>query len=66
MSQTHSRTHSLTMLRLILSTIYPLLVDRFGRPLRFCHREFDKEAVSDLMVRVSPLTLFYTLGIDVF
>ncbi len=25
----------------------PLLVDRFGRSLRFCHQEFDQEAISD-------------------
>ncbi len=28
-------------------TIYPLFVDRFGRSLRVCHIEFDKEAISD-------------------
>ncbi len=38
MSQTHSRTKE---------TISPLFVDQFGRYLRFCHLEFDKEAISD-------------------
>ena len=27
--------------------IFPLFVDRFGRSLRFCHLEFDKEAITD-------------------
>ena len=28
-------------------SISPLFVDRFGRSLRFCHLELDKEATSD-------------------
>ena len=30
-----------------LTAISPLFVDRFGRTLRFCYLEFDKEAISD-------------------
>ena len=35
------------MLRLAFKTISPLFVDRFGRSLRYCYLEFDKEALSD-------------------
>ena len=40
-------TPSLTHRHSAFSTIYPLLVDRFGRSLQFCNLEFDKEAISD-------------------
>ncbi len=41
-------THSLTTLRLALSTIPPLFtLDPFGRYSRFCHIDFDKEVISD-------------------
>ena len=30
-----------------LSAISLLLVDRFGRSLRFCHLDFDKDAIYD-------------------
>ncbi len=46
MSQTHSVTPSFPG-RLAISDISPLFVDRFGRSLRFCHLEFDKEAIYD-------------------
>ena len=37
-------------------TIYPVFVDRFGRSLRFCHLEFDMEAISDgFMVHIRVL-----------
>ncbi len=40
-------THSLTE-RLAFSSKYPgFFVDKFGRPLRFCYQEFDKEAIFD-------------------
>ena len=42
-----SQTHSLTKSRLALLTISPLFVDGYERSLRFCHIEFDKEAISD-------------------
>ncbi len=42
----HSLTHSLTMSRLALSALSPLVVNRFGRSLRLCYLEFDKEAIS--------------------
>ncbi len=42
-----SQTYSLTTSCLALSTISSLFVDRFGRSLRFCHVEIDKEENSD-------------------
>ncbi len=39
--------HSLAHGRLAFSTISPLFVDQFGRSLRFCYLEFNKEAISD-------------------
>ena len=33
--------------RLALSAISPVFVDRFGYSLRFCHLEFDDEAIYD-------------------
>ncbi len=39
--------HLLTTLHLAFSIIYPLFVDRFRHSLRFCQREFDKEAITD-------------------
>ncbi len=41
MSQIHSLNHK------AFSTISPLLVDQFGRSLRFCYLEFVKIAISD-------------------
>ncbi len=41
---TNSHRQSL-MGRLAVSAISPLFVDRFGLSLRFCHLEFDKEAI---------------------
>ncbi len=38
---------SLTHKRLAFSSISPLIVDRFGSSLRFCHLELDKEAFYD-------------------
>ncbi len=35
------------MSRFAYSTVSPLLVDRCGRSLQFCHLEFDKEVISD-------------------
>ena len=40
-------SHSHTKSRLALSAISPFFVDPFGRSLRFCYLEFDKEAISD-------------------
>ena len=44
-----SQTHSLTG-RFAVSAISALFVIRLGRFLRFCHIEFDKEAISDVFV----------------
>ncbi len=44
MSQTPSLTHG----KFSFSAIFSLFVDRFGRSLRFCHLEFDKEANSNV------------------
>ncbi len=38
-------TDSLTQRSLTFSAIIPLFVDRFGRSVRICHLEFDKEAM---------------------
>ncbi len=38
-------TDSLTTSHLAFSTIFPLFVNRFELSLRFCYREFDKEAI---------------------
>ncbi len=46
MDVTDSLSHSLTG-RLAFSSISQLFVDRNGRSLHFCHKEFDKEAISD-------------------
>ena len=43
---TDSPPQSLTS-RLALSIISLLFVDRFGRSVRFCHLEFDKEDIYD-------------------
>ncbi len=36
--------------RVAFSTIFPLLVDWFGPTLRFCHLEFNKEAIPDFFM----------------
>ena len=43
------RCHRLTH---VTFRFFPLIVDRFGRSLRFCHLEFDKEAISDAGVKM--------------
>ncbi len=43
---TDSLHNSLTG-RLMVLDITPLFMDQFGRSSRFCHREFNKEAISD-------------------
>ena len=40
---------------LAFSSIYPLFVNRFGRSLRFCHMELDKEAISDGFMEFSSV-----------
>ena len=52
-----SQAHSLTDKRLAFSSIYPLLVDRIGRDLRFCHLEFDMEAISDVLRVETPVSV---------
>ena len=42
---TDSLPYSLTTSHFSLSTKYPLFFNRFGHSLRFCHLEFDKEAI---------------------
>ena len=43
-----SLTYLQTIECLALSSISPLFEDRFGRSLRVCCLEFDKEAISDV------------------
>ncbi len=49
MSITNSLTLPLTTERLALPAITPLFVNRFGRSLRVCNLEFDKEVISDVI-----------------
>ncbi len=42
-----NRSHRLTHRTFISIGHASLFVDRFRRSLRFCHGEFDKEAISD-------------------
>ncbi len=57
-------SHTQTTERLSVSALPSLFVDRFGRSLRFCHLELDKEAISD--GSRSRKYLFYSIVILIF